>query len=193
MELPEIIAVMPLSQVVFFPHMLLPLHVFEPRYRQMLGDALGGSRMFAVSGIDAGGFPLPVGTAGLIRACIRQPDGTANLLLQGLRRVRLARMSGTRPYFTAKPESLHQYQPANHQAAIKLANEILRIVNQSACSCQQLVSMSGGLPDYDSLVDIFAGNLVHCPRQKQQLLECEDTLKRLSALARSLRAEYADP
>jgi ATP-dependent Lon protease len=193
MELPEIIAVMPLGQVVFFPHMLLPLHIFEPRYRRMLEDSLTGSRMFAVSGTDASGSPLPVGTVGLVRACVRQPDGTANLLLQGLRRVRLTRMPDTTPYLTAKPEPLHQYQPANHQAANKLANEILRIVNQSTCSCQQLINVSGGIPDYDSLVDIFAGNLVHCPRQKQQLLECEDTLKRLSALARNLRAEYANP
>ncbi|MDR0533395.1 MAG: LON peptidase substrate-binding domain-containing protein [Verrucomicrobiales bacterium] len=193
MKLPEKIAVMPLGQVVFFPHMLLPLHIFEPRYRQMLEHALTGNRMFAVSGSDANGHPLPVGTVGLIRACIKKADGTSDLLLQGMRRVHFKNFSAHLPYLTATPKPLLQHSPSNHQAARQLANQIIQIVNCS-CTCHhlphELLECAGGFPDYDSLIDIFAGNLIHCPEQKQQLLECEDTQQRLSLLAHSLRSEY---
>ena len=87
---------MALSNAVLFPHSLLPLHIFEPRYRDLLAHSLDGDRMFSVAlmkrGIDeAAGIDdlCPVAGVGLIRACVGNENGTSNLVLQGLARVRL--------------------------------------------------------------------------------------------------------
>jgi uncharacterized protein len=199
MQLPETIAVMPSDEVVFFPHMLLPLHIYEPRYRQMLEFSLQGSRMFAISNVQAAnGCPHTVGTVGLIRACVKKADGTSNLLLQGLYRTRFTKYLSTSSYHISKNEPLHPRQPANPQVAGQLVEEILYVVSHTPtlCPChqlqQELVNQVGNPPtDYNTLIDILGGSLVSCPQQRQQILECEDTTTRLSLLATSLRTEYS--
>ena len=92
--LPKELPVMPLPGAVLFPHALLPLYVFEPRYRKMLEHALQRHRMFCVTLIKPScpDWRAPedffhLATAGLIRACVGRGDGTSNLILQGLQRV----------------------------------------------------------------------------------------------------------
>src|SRR5438093_11960926 len=93
--LPEQAPVMPLPGAVLFPHALLPLYIFEPRYREMLAHALAHERMFCVALLQPDRAQwqseehfFEVGTIGLIRACVDRGDGTSNLILQGLQRVR---------------------------------------------------------------------------------------------------------
>ncbi len=93
MELPETAGFMILSGATLFPRQLLPLHIFEPRYRQMLADALEGDRMFGVAmklddGIS-GEEPHSVAGLGLIKVAVEQSDGTSNVILEGMKRVRL--------------------------------------------------------------------------------------------------------
>ncbi len=95
--LPKQLPVMPLPGSVLFPHALLPLYIFEPRYRQMLQHALQHHRMFCVTLIKPScpAWHAPedffhLATVGLIRACVGRGDGTSNLILQGLQRVRFA-------------------------------------------------------------------------------------------------------
>ena len=111
MNLPEQVGVMVLPQTVFFPHHLLPLRIFEPRYREMLAKALESSRMFAVAMEQPGQPTSPVGGLGLIRSCVTQPDGTSNLILQGVARVRLHHLVQIRPYVIAAPEPVEDTQP----------------------------------------------------------------------------------
>lgn len=86
----------PLSGVVLFPHAVLPLHIFEPRYRQMMTDALLSDRMItivqpALPPINTASGPAlePIGCLGHIVQYERLDDGRYNLLLAGLKRVRL--------------------------------------------------------------------------------------------------------
>jgi Lon protease-like protein len=87
----------PLSGVVFFPHCVLPLHIFEPRYRQMTEDALDGDRLVTIVMPRPGaGWADPpaleeFGCVGRILQHERLPDGRFNFLLLGLKRVRLLR------------------------------------------------------------------------------------------------------
>src|ERR1700744_4463519 len=88
-HLPEEVPVMTLPEVAFFPQALLPLHIFEPRYREMLAEVLATNRLMAVVGLDvrpgrSPEAPYPVAGVGIIRACQGNDDGTSNLLLQGL-------------------------------------------------------------------------------------------------------------
>src|SRR5204863_8720889 len=111
--LPEQAPVMPLPGAVLFPHALLPLYIFEPRYRQMLAHALAQERMFCVALLrpectewkDEDDF-FDVATIGLIRACVGRGDGTSNLILQGLQRVRLIHFLQLHPFPIAEIEAL---------------------------------------------------------------------------------------
>ena len=100
----------PLPNVVHFPHLLLPLHIFEPRYRQMVGDSLSGSRIIAMALLKPGwgtteGAPPIHDTVCLGRITAEQsaPDGRYYLVLQGLARARIVREEASdRQYRTAE-------------------------------------------------------------------------------------------
>ena len=79
MRVPSDVPVMTLTNVILFPHAMLPLHIFEPRYRRMLRDALASDRMFAVALQKPGRtreIPSPVAGLGLIRVAVDNRDGT---------------------------------------------------------------------------------------------------------------------
>jgi hypothetical protein len=89
--------IFPLSNVVLFPHVKTPLHIFEPRYRQMVEHALAGDRLIAMVVVrpenidemagDAAVFSI--GCAGVIEQCRRHPDGRYDIVLHGTQRVRV--------------------------------------------------------------------------------------------------------
>jgi ATP-dependent Lon protease len=100
-KLPHEVPVMTLPNATLFPHALLPLYIFEPRYRQMLADALHSNRMFSVAMRKPGSTretPLPVAGLGLIRVSVGHRDGTSHLILQGLARVELEQAVRYKPY-----------------------------------------------------------------------------------------------
>ena len=95
--LPSTIPIFPLPNVVLFPNVFLPLHIFEPRYREMVADALDGDRMIGMVLLRPGwesdyeGRPpvFPIGCAGLITHHERLPDGRYNIILRGLQKFRI--------------------------------------------------------------------------------------------------------
>src|SRR3954463_2062920 len=112
-SLPDRVPVMPLPGALLFPHALLPLHIFEPRYQEMLEHALRAHRMFSVALIkpqraqwkSTDDF-FHVAGVGLIRACVGRGDGTSNLILQGLRRGRFSGFEQSSPFPIAQIEPL---------------------------------------------------------------------------------------
>ena len=97
--LPPTLPLFPLPNVVLFPGVFLPLHIFEARYRAMTEDALAGDRMIGMALLKPGfeaeyeGRPpiYPVGCMGLITHAERLPDGRFNIVLQGVERFRVHR------------------------------------------------------------------------------------------------------
>jgi ATP-dependent Lon protease len=92
---------MTLPKATLFPQALLPLYIFEPRYRQMLADALRTTRMFSVAmqrPESSRESPSLVAGLGLIRVSVRHPDGSSHLILQGLARVGLGEPVRYKPY-----------------------------------------------------------------------------------------------
>src|SRR5947209_6117162 len=87
----------PLPNVVLLPHSMQPLHIFEPRYRQMTADALASDRLIAMvllqPGWEMASTPRPpvhrIACLGRIAAEQQTPDGRYNLILRGLSRVRI--------------------------------------------------------------------------------------------------------
>jgi Lon protease-like protein len=101
MQLPSEIPVMTLPNAILFPQAMLPLYIFEPRYQQMLADALDSHRMFSVAMQKPGRtreIPSAVAGVGLIRASVANRDGTSHLILQGLARVELIEAVRYKPY-----------------------------------------------------------------------------------------------
>jgi Lon protease-like protein len=107
--LPPTIPIFPLPNVVLFPTVCLPLHIFEPRYRDMVADALEGDRIIGMALLRPGwegdyeGRPAiyPVGCAGLITHAERLPDGRYNIILRGLEKFRVIRERDQRAYRVA--------------------------------------------------------------------------------------------
>lgn len=92
---------MTLPKATLFPQALLPLYIFEPRYRQMLADTLDSTRMFSVAMQRPGSSresPSLVAGLGLIRVSVGHRDGTSHLILQGLARVELGEPIRYKPY-----------------------------------------------------------------------------------------------
>jgi hypothetical protein len=159
----EEIALFPLSTVVLFPRVRTPLHVFEPRYRQMTEHALAGDRHIGMvmvhpdhTGEIAGDPPLySVGCAGIISQAQRLPDGRFFIVLDGVWRFRIAeelpRPSG-RLYRTARSERLDEtYDPGARGRVAELRVRILDLLGRLLA----LAPDRGRVPRPGS--DLFAG------------------------------------
>jgi len=116
-----VVRLFPLPNLVLFPHVLQPLHIFEPRYCEMLEDALAGDRLIAMAVLAPGwekdyeGRPpvRPVACLGQIATHVRLPDGRHNLLLAGVARVGLAaELSPTTSFRRAAGEIRLDHYPA---------------------------------------------------------------------------------
>jgi len=193
MDLPEQVGVMVLPQTVFFPHHLLPLHIFEPRYRTMVKCALEGPRMFAIAMDSPKTDSLPrsprVGSLGLIRSCVLQPDGTSNLVLQGIARVRLDHLVQTHPYLIATPEPVDDPEKTSAAATVirealhaKILEKVEKFDDPALPSLQEVKSFLQHLDDLHSFVDLLSGCFVRDPLQRQKLLEEVSLTERLRLL-----------
>ena len=193
MDLPEQVGVMVLPQTVFFPHHLLPLHIFEPRYRAMVKCALEGPRMFAIAMDSPKTDSLPrsprVGSLGLIRSCVLQPDGTSNLVLQGIARVRLDHLVQTQPYLIATPEPLDDPEETSATTTVirealhaKILEKVEKFNDPALPSLQEVKSFLQHLDDLHSFVDLLSGCFIRDPLQRQKLLEEVSLTERLRLL-----------
>ena len=193
MTLPEQVGVMVLPQTVFFPHHLLPLHIFEPRYREMLRQALEGPRMFAVA-MQNPQRPTPrVGGLGLIRSCVQKADGTSDLVLQGLARVRLDHLLQVEPFVIAAPEPLEEeprHQPGETVMCEALAAKILehleKIEIPEQAGLGEMKKFLRHLEDHHALVDLVAGCFLQDATSRQEILETVPLVDRLRTLCRKI-------
>src|SRR5437762_2021486 len=102
----DLLPIFPLPNVVLFPSVFLPLHIFEPRYREMVADALATDRLIGMVLLRPGwerdyeGRPpiYPIGCTGLITHADRQPDGRYNIVLRGVERFRVVEDDAERSY-----------------------------------------------------------------------------------------------
>ena len=130
------IPLFPLPGVVLLPETTLPLHVFEPRYREMLKDALEGEGVLGIQLLVPGGVPdpagrpeiFPVGCAGKVVEHEPLPDGRSNILLRGLFRYRIeGEVSSNKPYRVAEVTPL-SVEPLPDRPSAPAAGRRLRLV-----------------------------------------------------------------
>src|ERR1044071_5796625 len=102
----DLLPLFPLPSVVLFPHVFLPLHIFEPRYREMVADAIAGDRVIGMVLLkpgwereDEGRPPIyNVGCSGVITHFERLADGRYNIILRGLERFSVISENNNKAY-----------------------------------------------------------------------------------------------
>ena len=200
--LPKQLPVMPLPGAVLFPHALLPLHIFEQRYRKMLEHALQQHRMFCVALIKPScpDWHAPedffhFATAGLIRACVGRGDGTSNLILQGLRRVRFTSFKQEKPFPIANIDAVESREPTTVETEA-LGTKVIELYGSLRHDRRQLPAKLdrylSELRDLEMLADLMASTFVSDPLRRQRLLEEHSVNQRLRFLIKYLRDEIGN-
>ena len=200
--LPSLIPIFPLPNVVLFPSVFLPLHIFEPRYRQMLTDALRGDRIIGMvllkGGRDDIEGPPPVssvGCAGLVSHAETLQDGRSNIILRGIQRFRVVREEADRVYRQAQIEPLREAASDAIRGEVRLARAQLETLLASRLETAGGGTMVPGDMADEDLVNTLAQYLDFDPVEKQALLEREDAASRSRALIEliELRALATEP
>lgn len=195
----DCVAVFPLPQVVLFPGALMPLHIFEPRYRAMTRDLLATTRLLAVTqipehhGVDAFGQPEIAeicGVGEIVRHDVL-PDGRFNILVQGLSRVRLEELPLERPYRRARLTVLGT-------RAGTLQGSDVRALTSAASSFAAQVRKSHPEFSFEIPADLTAGELSDlCAHylvldggERQHLLETLDDGERVRRVLEALLEQH---
>ncbi len=214
MEIPERAGVMVVRECVLFPRSLMPLFIFEPRYRTMLSEALETDRMFCLAVPKPGstrGSPCEVAGLGLVRASVLNSDGTSNLVLQGLMRVRLGKAVRYKPYRQHLIEPLEDdveeslVVDALVARVLDLTEALLRIGTKIPLAL--LRQLAGGgetegpvtvkdcveplrqMTDPGAMADMVATMLLPDGAKRQVILQAVEVEERLKHLVRLLSTE----
>jgi Lon protease-like protein len=176
----DLLPIFPLPNVVLFPNVFLPLHIFEPRYREMVNDAIASDRMIGMVLLKPGwehdyeGRPAvyPVGCSSVITHVERLSDGRFNIVLRGVERFRIIEEDQSRSYRRALVESLaDQAMAPDDRTAIRRERSRLESLLKPA------VERAGADPKVpeamadEDLVNALAQYLDLEPVEKQALLE----------------------
>ena len=192
--LPPELPLFPLPNVVLFPAALLPLHIFEPRYRAMVADALDNERLIGMAMLRPGwesnyeGTPAvyPIGCAGFITHADELPDGRYNILLRGLEKFRILDEHHMREdvdrYLMARVESIAEAERLSTAAPCDARQRLERLIAKHLRRNPD-DTIPKDIPDAD-LVHAIAQHLE--PLEKQALLECNGLLERCRALVELL-------
>ena len=200
LDLPQVIPVFPLDRVILLPRGQLPLNIFEPRYLNMVDDAMAGDRIIGLVQ-PVGGAPAlpglsPVGCAGRITSFAETSDGRYLITLTGVSRFRIAaELPSKAPYrqvraafdayeadLTSPPEEPDFDRHAFLDALrTYLAHRSLDIDWETAESAP-----------VEALVNSLSMALPFEPAEKQALLEAPSLLPRSEALIALMRIDAAD-
>jgi hypothetical protein len=189
---PSPVPLFPLPNVVLFPGVFLPLHVFESRYRAMTEDVLAGDRMIGMALLKPGfeaeyeGRPpiYPVGCVGLVTHAERLSDGRFHLMLQGVERFRVREEDDSRVYRVGLVDRLGGDIPSPSEApALRALRDRIEhlLVPQVERGGSELI-VPPTMTDAD-VIHALAQYLDLAIIERQALLECDTLVSRATALA----------
>jgi Lon protease-like protein len=189
----------PLPDLVCFPHALLPLHIFEPRYREMTEDALAGDHFVTMVQIPPApegspwDEPVPIAKVGCLGRIVqheRLADGRFNFLLHGCSRVRLIRSTPTQKLYRIWEAELLQdedpHQPIEPGRG-ELAAMFRQVLESQRGPDEDLNSLLDSAVELGVLTDLIAHALRLPPAVKQRLLAQTNVDKRVEILRKALR------
>jgi Lon protease-like protein len=188
--LPPTIPIFPLPNVVLFPNVFLPLHIFEPRYRAMVRDALATDHIIGMVLLRPGyernyeGRPpvYPIGCAGVITHSEALPDGRFNIILKGMGKFKMTGEDTSQPYRLAHVDAVPDVVSRDECAKIATHRRRLEALVASATEHgRHDPKFPEAVPDQD-LVNALAQYFAFEPLERQALLECNGVLSRCLAL-----------
>ena len=208
---------MTLPNATLFPQALLPLYIFEPRYRRMLADALESGRMFCVAMQQPGSsreMPLPVAGLGLIRVCVGHKDGTSHLILQGIARVELEEAVRYRPYRVQRIRPLPT-PPCDSVAADALMAKVRELIRERftlglpfpfltksipnniqkpppPISAKEVIGYLDSITSPEQAADLVSCAVLPGAEERQAILEALDVETRLRRLIQFLMREIRE-
>ena len=198
-EVPAVAPVMVLPQTSLFPDALMPLFIFEERYREMLAWALENERMFCMAMLrqGRGEWTSPddfhhVAGLGLVRASVAREDGTSHVILQGLVRVKFTGFVQAAPFVIAKLRELPvtSAPPADARALTEIVIKLCAQLRERGVEIpDELQNQIESATDPGALADLVAHTLVRDPYRRQSVLEAADISARLRTLIGHLREE----
>jgi hypothetical protein len=176
--IPNLIPLFPLPNVVLFPRMALPLHVFEPRYRKMVKDVLDAHRTIGMTLLRPGweadyhGRPAvyPVGCAGVVEQWEPLAHGRYNILLKGTCRFRIVEEHGGEPYRLAGVEPCPE-GAGDPVALVHARSRILAAIARAADGPREIV-LEPELPP-ETFINAVCQSLSLEPVERQSLLNCD--------------------
>jgi hypothetical protein len=199
--IPEMVPVFPLPTVVFFPETYLPLHIFEPRYREMIHDASAqghciGMALFKEGWEDqyAETPPIyPIGCVGRIISSHKLADGRFNIVLQGLHRCTYEEQAASTPYRQARiiPHFQRGASSLDTETRINLEHVTQEYLTWKKAHELCQVIASGKLTDSILVYNLSAG-LDLSPVEKQFLLESDHLVQQARRLIDLIRFKLAD-
>mgnify|MGYP000021913209 FL=1 len=205
---PDQVPVMNLSNSTLFPKAILPLYIFENRYKLMIEEVLGGHRLFAVTDLESQANTISsdepfkksndgtnelIAGIGVVRACRKNPDGTSHLIIQGMARVKLLSVSWDRPYPLASIEYLpsENNKSANEYNAIKptLIDSIENLLQLDPNLPEDILPFLANLDDSENVLDVAIASLCPTGKLKQSLLETISINQRYEIFLKFLKNE----
>ena len=199
--LPPSIPLFPLPNVVLFPNVFLPLHIFEARYQHLVSEALDGDRVIGMVLLQPGHESdyerrppvFTVGCAGVITHAEPLGDGRFNIVLRGLERFRIADEDTSKPYRIARVSRLPEHICEEHHAELRRHRQRLEAL--LAVAIERTGSeprFPPAVPDED-LVNALAQYLELDALERQALLEREGVLARCRGLIELLEMKMIVP
>jgi Lon protease-like protein len=204
----DLLPIFPLPNVVLFPNVFLPLHIFEPRYREMVADAVASDRMIGMVLLRPGWQQeyenrppvYPVGCSGVITHVEPLADGRYNIVLRGVERFRILQEDDTRSYRRAVVEPVPEGAGSGDDLAAvrrqrsKLESLIAPTIERSLSRTERLESIASSGRDSkipstmadEDLVNALAQYLDLEPLEKQALLEQHSLRTRAESLVELL-------
>jgi len=197
--LPESIPIFPLEDVMLFPGMSVPLHIFEPRYKAMIADALKGNRIIGMVLLRPGyekdyersPSVFQVGCAGVINEVEELPNGEYNIVLGALGKYRITREEASRPYRIAHVTAIADEVADGDQSALHARRQRLEALIRESGGRTGLRGVPDNITD-DRLVNGIS-QLAHIDElDRERLLEQPTPLARADALIAILEKMIAD-
>jgi Lon protease-like protein len=195
--------IFPLPGAVLLPHSLVPLHIFEPRYRKMTRDCADGLRVLALANIPdeiaAAEEPprvIPIIGVGVLARVDPLADGRFNIVLRGAARARITKeLPSGEPYRLVQAELLgapSRDAAREEELADALKNLVLALsAAQRTAETQALAQLSARAHDPGDLADVVAGILLSSPTERQAVLEALDREQRLELVLKAAASALA--
>jgi uncharacterized protein len=195
----DVVAVFPLPNVVFFPHTDLPLHIFEPRYCQMVEDTIQNRQMIGMFLLQPGwqddyyGNPpiYSVGCAGELIKAEALPDGKFNIVLRGVARVRAMETIQESPYRKVRVHILPEVTSKSPSAVNAMKRSLLADFQAFSRHTDEAAEEISRKSEFAAVVNAIASNLSMDPEEKRRLLEMGDVYDRAVAVQNHLSAALA--